>query len=1094
MALDPSIALGIKPVQIESPINQMAKMYEMQNIVQANKLNQMKMDEYTRGVAKSERFNNALAQAKNEEDVKNAFISVGDIKGYQDYLKGTAEQAKLGAETTNLGYTGKKTQGEIVKQRQEFDNQAKRDLSFNPSDENIKAFAQDAVLKGIYTQDEAARATAQLLSIPMNQRQTFLAGQGATAGDLSTAATAKAGQAITMRGQDITAATAKAGQDITVRGQNLTNKRELERIAIEKGRNSPEYIKAEAKAREQGKAQAKFEANAPQALVTAKNAVTKINDLLTHPGLNAAVGAGGFGTLGIPGVAKYVPGTDAADFKARLDEVLGGAFMEAFNTLKGGGQITEKEGEKATAAITRMSTSQSEAEFKKAAKEFQSVIKSGIDQSEKRLGVTGDVDANNPLLKQDFNMAATLAEVLKDPNYVNANAATKAAIFDKFSAKDPNYANANDATKSAIRTKFGVSVTAPAPVAEAPAADSIPQRSLTQQIGYPILEAGLSTVGGVLGGVPGTIFGPAGTVAGAATGAGLGYAGAKEIEKLIENNLGQRVAQPLANEALDAAKNTLIGATFEVGGRALLPPVAKAAGWVWDAASGRLAQIKAGKIVQELAGPELEALKAASAKAPKGVTGGQAIAGVDAPPLQTLATRAAEKAPYVFRPIQQAQEAQILNELQRLAKGASQTGSKVAQTEAKNALNAQLIPTLSTELNAANIAGKELPRLQGEANRLAQAAASKVEDVRRMTGAGERAKELSKTWISSAGGAEGLVRRPIQYTYPGQLAKAADEVAAKAADASLNFGEAARFAQAGADSLAAHGLKPLKSDAIIASIAGKAKDPTYAGNDIIEGALKNVTDDIAKWTANGGVIDAWALDSIRKNSVNAAVQRLRPSMDQTAQKNAAAEVITKIKPILVDAIENAGGTGYGKYLSDYTAGRQAISQTKLGAKALQLYKDSPDKFISLVEGNSPEVVEKVFGKGNYNIAKELSNEAMQTLKSTAGKVSQAKSMAEQSKAGATMYEDIIKAETKKFPRLNLLRRDVTLANETIDMLETKLNKKVMENLVKGMKSGQSLSEMLNAVPVAQRNIVLQAFQKDPIIQRGVSTSVNALAQ
>ena len=399
MALDPSIALGVKPVQIESPINQMAKMYEMQNIVQSNKLNQMKMDEYTRGVAETEQFKNALAQANDETAIRNAFYAKGDVKGYNDYLKSLGEQKKLDIETTNLGYTGKKTQGEIVKQRQEFDNQAKRDLSFNPSDENIKAFAQDAVLKGIYTEDEAARATAQLLSIPMNQRQTFLAGQGATAGDLSTAATAKAGQVITMRGQDMTAATAKAGQDVTVRGQNLTNKRELERIAIEKGRNSPEYIKAEAKAREQGKAQAKFEANAPQALVTAKNAVTKINDLLTHPGLNAAVGAGGFGTLGIPGVAKYVPGTDAADFKARLDEVLGGAFMEAFNTLKGGGQITEKEGEKATAAITRMSTSQSEAEFKKAAKEFQSVIKSGIDMSEKRLGVTGDVDANNPLLK-----------------------------------------------------------------------------------------------------------------------------------------------------------------------------------------------------------------------------------------------------------------------------------------------------------------------------------------------------------------------------------------------------------------------------------------------------------------------------------------------------------------------------------------------------------------------------------------------------------------------------------------------------------------------------------------------------------------------
>jgi hypothetical protein len=60
MAIDASIALGVKPVQLESPINQMAKMYELQNVVQSNKLNQMKMDEYSRGVAESEQFKNAL--------------------------------------------------------------------------------------------------------------------------------------------------------------------------------------------------------------------------------------------------------------------------------------------------------------------------------------------------------------------------------------------------------------------------------------------------------------------------------------------------------------------------------------------------------------------------------------------------------------------------------------------------------------------------------------------------------------------------------------------------------------------------------------------------------------------------------------------------------------------------------------------------------------------------------------------------------------------------------------------------------------------------------------------------------------------------
>ena len=51
---------------------------------------------------------------------------------------------------------------------------------------------------------------------------------------------------------------------------------------------------------------------------------------------------------------------------------------------------------------------------------------------------------------------AGLAEIAQDPNYVNANAETKAAIFDKHAPNDPNYANANPETQAAIREKFGV--------------------------------------------------------------------------------------------------------------------------------------------------------------------------------------------------------------------------------------------------------------------------------------------------------------------------------------------------------------------------------------------------------------------------------------------------------------------------------------------------------------------------------------------------------------------------------------------------------------------------------------------------------------
>jgi hypothetical protein len=82
--------------------------------------------------------------------------------------------------------------------------------------------------------------------------------------------------------------------------------------------------------------------------------------------------------------AGFIPGTDVSDFNARLDQLRGGAFLEAFQTLKGGGQITEVEGKKATDAITRMRSSQSEDEFKAAALEFKAILQRGVDRAAQR--------------------------------------------------------------------------------------------------------------------------------------------------------------------------------------------------------------------------------------------------------------------------------------------------------------------------------------------------------------------------------------------------------------------------------------------------------------------------------------------------------------------------------------------------------------------------------------------------------------------------------------------------------------------------------------------------------------------------------------
>jgi hypothetical protein len=68
----------------------------------------------------------------------------------------------------------------------------------------------------------------------------------------------------------------------------------------------------------------------------------------------------------------------------------------------------------------------------------------------------------------------SLKEILNDPNYVNANEATKEAIFNKYSAIDENYTGANEATKDAIRQRFGVVTPLQKPIVAAPAEEKSP--------------------------------------------------------------------------------------------------------------------------------------------------------------------------------------------------------------------------------------------------------------------------------------------------------------------------------------------------------------------------------------------------------------------------------------------------------------------------------------------------------------------------------------------------------------------------------------------------------------------------------------------
>jgi hypothetical protein len=91
-------------------------------------------------------------------------------------------------------------------------------------------------------------------------------------------------------------------------------------------------------------------------------ALQTVRSLKNSSGLPAIVGQpfsiskiqkGGLGLLGA------APGTNAADATALWKQIQGQAFLDAFERLRGGGQITVIEGEKATAAKARLDRAQS---------------------------------------------------------------------------------------------------------------------------------------------------------------------------------------------------------------------------------------------------------------------------------------------------------------------------------------------------------------------------------------------------------------------------------------------------------------------------------------------------------------------------------------------------------------------------------------------------------------------------------------------------------------------------------------------------------------------------------------------------------------
>ena len=613
-------------------------------------------------------------------------------------------------------------------------------------------------------------------------------------------------------------------------------------------------------------------------------------------------------------------------------------------------------------------------------------------------------------------------------------------------------------------------------------------------------------VGAVGGGLLGTPLGPMGAVGGA----GLGYGIAKEALQLGDVYFGGQQPRQGAEAVTQPIGNILEGATYEAGGRAIAPYVAPAIQKVTETGRGLLtplvkgvtesdigkrigdigkrigiptieeigafvkpqpsaAEVKAASIASQALGQDLPKVLSIIKNAPEGASVAEITASLNNPTWQALVTNALERDPQFLRKVRLFGEEESLKALSKLAGGTNASEVRGVLETAKKNLNAMTTPQREAALDRANL-GKQVSDYEATAGKLSAEAAAQVQKVRDLISAGDTARAYARLDMIK----RGLPVGASKYTFADELAeKAFGEWSNKAAQGSLDLGQGARFNQQAADALRSVGIKPLEGEQLVRNISSIGRNPNFAGNDLLQGAIKNVADDIAQWTASGGVIDARALDAIRKNSVNAAIARLRPGMDANAQRNLASSVLSDIRPALVDAIEQAGGKGYRQYLADYTKGMQTIAQRKLTGEAMRLYKTNPDEFVRLVQNESPEAVEKILGSGKYNIAVELADSTMGVLRDLANKRLTQLSVSQQSTEGQKALAELVKQNTALIRLPSFINVFAAAGNKAISEYEKTLGAKTMKTLTEAMKTPQGAANLLDALPTSEKNRVTQ---------------------
>lgn len=589
--------------------------------------------------------------------------------------------------------------------------------------------------------------------------------------------------------------------------------------------------------------------------------------------------------------------------------------------------------------------------------------------------------------------------------------------------------------------------------------------------------------------------------------------------------------------AVISPEEATTGAAIGTGVAFLAPPVArivaKGGGAVVDALQGRTADVRANQLLRVALNDDVNALKQflnrtripyLGAEGPdipvtRIVANAAQASGKNYDVLQALLVEAEKKDPRGVVNALRKQEAQdTINELTRIAGGPTAETARAARETAKDSLSELTGRIREETLGKARETGKAVPKLERIAAESREAASEAVDTVRRLSNAVNKSDDWARNWITQSrlaeqegggfareygrGIGEPGVRLPAQgeqrYTYPGQLAAGGRQTTiggpferqvideggvvarriSQAAEESLRAGGRARAAEATLRMKTERGEVPITVGKLTSAVNSALNKPDIAANSQATAALNRINQMFAARAMETGIIDPADIYAIRKYGVSSVIDELNPGADMKAKKRLTAKVLSEIKDTLDDAIENAGGKEFRNYLRSFERGMSDITGMELADSIRKLYAkgtpESKQEIIDLVAGESPDVIEDLFGSGRYRISDEMAKD-MPLLRKIADTLKLDLDVVKQAAAGRAALTEAQRKTSVRF-RFPFFTRASTAVNEVVAGLEQKMKAETLEVLIRAAQSGREFNRVLDALPTRERNAFLSQFK------------------